>query len=273
MVQEKVQVLWNKRVGPAYYKIGLTCHEGYSYAQPGQFIMLGLTDRLDPLLRRPFSIHRIIAGNEHIEGVELLYKVVGVTTKNMAMLKKGDTLSLLGPLGKGFVISDDYQRVFIVAGGIGVAPMPFLASFLKEKGAVLSESRVFLGGGSKDDLLCTDEFLRLDMAVHITTDDGSSGDQCLVTFPLENKIKDCQPDVIYACGPVGMLTCVIHMAREYSIPCQVSVETIMACGMGACLGCAIGKKDAPDKYLHACLDGPVFDAKKVELETRHLNLD
>jgi dihydroorotate dehydrogenase electron transfer subunit len=266
-LREKGRFGGKKKAGPGYYRLGLTCHRGYSGAQPGQFVMLGLPGRRDPILRRPFSIHRRIVEDGHIGGIELLYKVVGVTTQNMAALKNGDVLNLLGPLGKGFLISDEYQRAFIVAGGIGVAPMLFLVSSLAERGFSLSESIVFLGGGSKNDLLCRDELSSLGMTLHVTTDDGSDGDQCLVTLPLEDKMKNSRPDIIYACGPMGMLQCVINIAQEHTVPCQISIETIMACGMGACLGCAVEGKEASGRYLHVCMDGPVFDVNQLKFET------
>lgn len=266
MYQEKAQILWNRAVGPGYYRIGLACDGRYTDAQPGQFVMLGLPERLDPLLRRPFSIHRLMQENGNAGGIELLYKVVGMTTGKMAALTKGDSVHLLGPLGRGFRVSGDYRRVFIVAGGIGVAPLTFLAEYLQEKGVDLLESRVFLGGGTKEDLLCRDEFTRIGMRVHITTDDGTEGDQCLVTLPFESTIQaEHRPDVIYACGPMAMLRCVVDIAQAHAIPCQVSIETMMACGMGACLGCAVERSGAPDGYLHACVDGPVFDADALKL--------
>lgn len=266
MHQERVEILWNRAVGPGYYRIGLECDGRYMDAMPGQFVMLGLPERMDPLLRRPFSIHRLIRNNGNAGGVELLYKVVGVTTGKMAALTKGDSLDLLGPLGRGFRVSKDYRRVFIVAGGIGVAPLAFLAVYLHRSGMDLSESRAFLGGGSKEDLLCGDEFVRLGMHVNLTTDDGTEGDQCLVTLPFESVIQaEQRPDVIYACGPMAMLRCVADIAMAHGIPCQVSIETMMACGMGACLGCAVERSDTSDGYLHACVDGPVFDAAALKL--------
>jgi len=124
---------------------------------------------------------------------------------------------------------------------------------------------VFIGGRSKDDLLCRDDFSKLTVQLRITTEDGSAGDKGLVTDPLAMQVKKNPPDVIYACGPLGMLKQVIGIAEAYTIACQVSIETAMACGMGACLGCAVENKTNPDKYWHACLDGPVFDAEEVNL--------
>ena len=267
MQQENVNVLWNEKVGTLYYRIGLTCNEGYSDAKPGQFVMIRFHDQSGPLLRRPFSIHRLITKKGRTCGIEILYKVVGEGTSKLAMCKKGDILDILGPLGNGFSFSDHYRRIFMVAGGIGVAPMPFLTAFLQSKGVEVSGCTVFLGGRSTEDLLCKDDFLRFGMNIHLTTDDGSTGEKCLVTHPLEIAAKKKRPDIIYACGPLEMLTCVVNIADKLKIPCQVSVETMMACGMGACLGCAVASRDASDRYLHACVDGPVFKSSTLNLET------
>ena len=265
MVHEKVNVLWNSKVGPSYYRIGLTCHEGYSRAKPGQFVMIHFYDQMAPFLRRPFSIHKLITKKDRTSGIEILCKVVGEGTKRLSMCKKGDVLDILGPLGTGFSFPGHYRKIFIVAGGIGVAPMPFLASFLKTSGVDPFECTVFLGGRSKDDLLCRDDFSRLGMIIHMTTDDGSKGEKCLITHPLEIAAKEHRPDVIYACGPLEMLKCVMSIAEKLNIPCQVSIETMMACGMGACLGCAVEKNEAPVSYMHACLDGPVFESSILKL--------
>ena len=265
MYQEKVKVLWNQKVGPEYYRIGLTCHHGYKDASPGQFVMLRFPGQITPFLRRPFSIHKLISDNNHTIGIELLYKVVGEGTKKLSMIQVDDIVDILGPLGNGFAFSHHYKTVYIVAGGIGVAPLVFLATFLREKGIYTANCEVFLGGRSKDDLLCRDEFLDLGMKLQVTTDDGSEGDQCFITHPLEVASKGGRPDVIYACGPMEMLTCVLDIAKKYRVPCQVSIETAMACGMGACLGCAVEKKGPEKDYLHACLDGPVFDAGIIKI--------
>ncbi|MGB5619558.1 MAG: hypothetical protein WBM78_22165, partial [Desulfobacterales bacterium] len=115
--------------------------------------------------------------------------------------------------------------------------------------------------------LCTDEFTALNLPVHTTTDDGSAGDQCLVTHPVDVALADRRPDVVFACGPLQMLDCVIGIAAAHGVICQVSIETAMACGMGACLGCAVPSRDAPGRYYHACLDGPVFDAGSIWFST------
>jgi len=265
MYQEKVQVLWNHEIGPGYFRMGLTCHKGYAASMPGQFVMVRLPDRLTPLLRRPFSIHRLVRQGDTVCGLELLYKVVGEGTRHFSHCSTGDYLDLIGPLGTGFTISDKYHRVFVAAGGIGVAPMRFLIEFLLEKNFDPGEVTLFLGGRSSADLLCKEIFTDLGIAVLTTTDDGSEGDQCLVTQPLERAVAGMPPDIVYACGPLAMLKCVIDLAEGHRVRCQVSIETAMACGIGACLGCAVEQRENSGQYLHACLDGPVFDTDKIRL--------
>jgi len=260
MIQQPVKVLWNKKLSTAYFKIGLTCSEHYSSAKPGQFVMLGLAGQTAPLLRRPFSIHNLLISSGTTHGFELLYKVVGTATASLAQHKPGDIVDVFGPLGSGFHIPSGTKRVFVVAGGVGVAPLVFLVSDLHRKNADLSNYRVFIGGRTKEDLLCSNEFLELGVSVLTTTDDGSDGDQCLVTHPLEKTMGRTVADIIIACGPMGMLACVVGIAEKHRVPCQVSIETMMACGMGACLGCAVESRIEAEHYLHACMDGPVFPA-------------
>ncbi|MDM8525416.1 dihydroorotate dehydrogenase electron transfer subunit [Desulfococcaceae bacterium HSG8] len=254
----------NENISPGYYKIGLTSDRGYSEALPGQFVTLKFADQIAPLLRRPFSIHRLITTAEGISGIEILYRVVGTCTKKLSLCKKGDTLDVLGPLGNGFSIPSDARRIFIAAGGIGVAPMAFLTSFMQKKGADLSECTVFIGGRSEDDILCRDDFTRMGIAVRLTTDDGSAGEKGQVTDILEPAMK-LRPDIIYACGPMPMLKAVARVAKIYAVQCQISVETMMACGMGVCLGCAVEPENDSDAYMHVCKNGPVFDSDIIRI--------
>ena len=265
MFDQKLKILWNKRIGDMYYRIGFYSRGGYARAKPGQFVMLRLPDPNDPLLRRPFSIHRLIAADKRIEGFEILYKVVGKGTQKLATIPEGESLTVMGPLGSAFTFPGHLRHIFMVTGGIGVAPMVFLASFLIENGADPARCRVFLGGKSSSDILCADDFTDLGISVHTTTDDGSAGDQCLVTHPVELAMQDGLPDIIYACGPLEMLQCVFGIVEKYRLACQISIETRMACGLGACLGCAVESRNASQQYLHACLDGPVFDTREIRL--------
>ena len=264
MFQQSSEVLFNRQLGPDYYQIGLACSEYYAMAKAGQFIMLRIDRQAQPLLRRPFSIHNLIIDGGQVLGLEVLYKVVGSGTAALARRQPGNAVDILGPLGSGFMVAGQIRRVYFAAGGIGVAPLVFLASQLHRRSMDLSDCRAFIGGRSKADLLCQDEFVKLGIPVQTTTDDGSAGDQCLVTHPLEALVETSKPDLIVACGPTEMLGCIIGITEKYNLPCQVSIETMMACGMGACLGCAVEGREQTDRYLHACLDGPVFDASEIK---------
>ncbi len=265
MFQEKNQVLWNKHCGGSYYKIGIRCRKEYSAARPGQFVMLRLGDQTAPLLRRPFSIHRLVFSGDTVQGIEVLYKTVGTCTRHLSECKQGDIIDILGPLGNSFPIPDESRGIFMAAGGVGVAPLVFLADVLQEKKADLRACTVFIGGRTADDVLCRENFSDRGIFVRVSTEDGSAGEKGLITVPLESAIKEQAPEIIYACGPSGMLRAVAGIAEKYAVPCRISVETLMACGMGACLGCALEMKNNGNRYLHACADGPVFDAASLVL--------
>ncbi len=266
MRQEKARILWNTLECSDYYRMGLQCGDGYREAGPGQFVMVRLPDSMNPLLRRPFSLHRLVETKTRFGGIELLYKVVGTGTTKLSRLPAGETIDILGPLGNCFTIPETVHRAFVVAGGIGVAPMYFLTRSLGRKGVDLSACMVFIGGRSKGDLLCMNDFFSVGMdRIRIATEDGSFGEQDRITGPLGRAVADGKPDIIYACGPLPMLKAAADIAAQHGIPCQVSVETMMACGMGACLGCAMPSRENPDRFLHACTDGPVFAATALAL--------
>ncbi|MGD8961544.1 MAG: dihydroorotate dehydrogenase electron transfer subunit [Desulfobacterales bacterium] len=262
---EKVEVLSNTDLGNGIYRVRLSCNRHYARAIPGQFVMVRPTEQVDPLLPRPFSIHQLVQNKGLISGLELLYKVVGKGTQLLSRLQPADVLRMTGPLGKGFEIPATATKIIIVAGGIGVAPMVFLARTLTESKRNLSSIEVFIGGRTKADLLCLPDFSALALTVHATTDDGSAGDECLVTDPLDIAMRKNRPDVIFGCGPMDMLSCVAGIAAKHNVECQVSIETVMACGMGACLGCAVAARKNTHRYLHACKDGPVFDTRYLEI--------
>ena len=258
--QSMATIVDHQRMAPGYRRMVLTCQADYSAARPGQFVMLGIGgDQL--LLRRPFSIHRLAAGRGGRNEIAILYKIVGAGTAALARLTPGAQLDLLGPLGQGFRVRDSFRHIFIAAGGIGVAPMVCLAECLARTHD-MAACEVFLGGRTRDDLLCIEDFKRLGIRVHRTTDDGSDGAQCFLTHPLEIQAQEQAPDIIYACGPPDMLSCVAGIAERLKVPCQVSIESAMACGIGACLGCAVAPRSG-EGYLHVCKDGPVFDADQM----------
>jgi dihydroorotate dehydrogenase electron transfer subunit len=263
MHQQTCTVLWNKKVAPAYYRIGLGDLDGYHRSRPGQFIMLRVAESMDPLLRRPFSIHRLIKEKGRIHGIELLYKVVGQGTHHLSRIHTGKRIDILGPLGNGFRLPDRLDLAYIAGGGIGVAPLVFLSEFLLQEGVPPEKIGVFQGGRGKEDLLCREHFESLGLAVTVTTDDGSEGNQCFITDPLELAVQENMPDIIWACGPPDMLSCVAGIAEKYHIACQLSLEAMMACGLGACLGCAVPER-GKNQYLHVCKDGPVIAADRID---------
>lgn len=265
MIQENVQILWNQQVSDTCFRIGLSSDPGYANARPGQFVMLRTSEQWPPLLRRPFSIYNRLTENGRVTGIEIMYKVVGQGTRNLSVLKKGDHIDMLGPLGNGFKVPDNCRRLFIAAGGIGVAPLYFLTSCIKEnKAQIFSGCEVFFGARTQDELVGEEDFADLGVRLHIATDDGTKGFHGFATDLLDKHMEDCPPDLICACGPEDMLKRVGMLAEKCDTPCQVSIETFMACGMGACLGCAVEKREHTGSYWHACMDGPVLDAHKLK---------
>ena len=259
------QILSNREICPGYYRLRIACDHVYQDAVPGQFVMIRLVGQAAPLLRRPFSIHDLILEGEHVTGFDILYKIIGKGTETLSMSRAGDRVDVLGPLGRGFSTRGNFSRVHMVAGGIGVAPLVFLANHLMRQGLSSSQITLFIGGRSCGDLLCLEIFERLGIQLKVTTDDGSAGSQCLVTQSLGETLRQQKPEILFACGPMPMLREVMAISRKDGIPCQVSIETMMACGMGACLGCAVEERDSKEKYLHACMDGPVFEAGRVKI--------
>ncbi|HBR17488.1 MAG: hypothetical protein A3G39_05900 [Deltaproteobacteria bacterium RIFCSPLOWO2_12_FULL_43_16] len=280
--RNRMKVLYNKQILPDYYKLGISWKDSPDI-EPGQFVMLRLTGRIDPLLRRPFGIYKILG-----QGIEILYRVVGKGTRLMTDLKSGGTVDVLGPLGNNFPVDKHYKEIIMVAGGIGIVPFYTLVEKLKVKG---SRSRLLFGGRGKDDLPGLEDFKKLGIDISISTDDGSVGKKGFVTKLLKKELSKNGDYVIYACGSKGMLKEVARITDEADAPCYVSLDQAMACGIGACLGCAIkvrgarlevrGKdlKNIPEKYETSnlkpqtsnfykmvCKDGPVFDAKEIAWE-------
>jgi dihydroorotate dehydrogenase electron transfer subunit len=230
-------------------------------ARPGQFIMVRPTKFSEPLLPRPFSIHRL-RGNQ----VEILFKVVGQGTGQLASLKKEDLLEVRGPLGRGFDF-DKERNPILVAGGMGVAPLLFLAETWKQSPEKNQEGtfQLFLGARNKAELLCLKEFERAGVQIFAATEDGSYGRKGLVTRLLASTIKNPSPkQTLFVCGPNPMLKAVRNWAIQKGIPCQLSLETHMACGLGACLGCVVARRKGTEiAYVNVCQEGPVFEAQEV----------
>jgi dihydroorotate dehydrogenase electron transfer subunit len=244
--------------------MGLACATGFDAAKPGQFIMVRSTTEVTPLLRRPFSLLGLIREKDRVTGIEILFKVVGRGTEKLSRCRDGDQLSVIGPLGNAFLVPETCRHLILVAGGVGVPPIRFLAQSLLEREGSLNRCVVFVGGRTKDDLVCITEFDLPGFLLEVSTDDGSQGNQGVVTRSLARALESGPADLICACGPPAMLKAVCAMAALHDVPCQVSIEAMMACGMGACLGCAVQLQDDDVHYRHVCVDGPVFDAQRLK---------
>jgi dihydroorotate dehydrogenase electron transfer subunit len=262
MIAQDTIVLWNQPAATGYYRMGL-CAIGFDTAKPGQFVMVRTGTESNPLLRRPFSLLGLIREADRVTGIEILFKVVGKGTNRLSRCREGDRLSVIGPLGNAFLVPESCRQPVLVAGGIGVPPIRFLAQSLLEREGSPNRCVVFIGGRTKDDLVCITEFDLPGFLLDVSTDDGSQGNQGMVTRSLERALDAGPADLICACGPVGMLKAVSAIAMARGISCQVSIEAMMACGMGACLGCAVSVQDDDASYRHACVDGPVFDACRL----------
>lgn len=260
VVQETIEITENKRISESYFRIRAACGTHYANAAAGQFVTLRLLDQKEPLLRRPFSIHQVTIGPDGIPEIEILYRVVGGFTSKLSRQPAGSNLDLLGPLGHGFTVAAHTRPAAVVAGGIGVAPLVFLVWQLKQTKMDPGLITVFLGGQSKNDILCRDRFEQMGVRTKTATEDGSLGFHGLVTTPLETWLKTADPAMIYACGPHGMLMAVGKIARSANIACEISIETLMACGLGVCMGCAVKTSSSGEGFEHVCKHGPVFNA-------------
>lgn len=254
--QENATVVRLERFAEGNCRLTLNSPQVAAAAKPGQFVMVKVGIGKDPLLRRPFSVHQVSDDGN----IQIYFKVVGKGTEILANLRERQELSILGPLGRGFRLETGKKAV-IVAGGLGIAPMLFLAKELCRRKQNPAEVRLLLGARHKAELEpILDDFQQLGQPLLCASDDGSIGHHGLVTELLVAGNLDGE-SVIYACGPEPMLARIAIIARDRTIACQVSVETAMACGMGACLGC--NRKGADGNYTHVCLNGPVYDAKEL----------
>lgn len=269
MKNYKTIVLSNQEISPNYYRMRILAPGYQQMANPGQFIMFRVQRSLPPLLRRPFGIFRVgflpadCEGMAPKEFIEIIYKVVGSGTEIMQELHQGDRIELLGPLGRGFDLGDPLEEKILVGGGIGLVPLYMLAEKLVET----SKVRLLMGGRTRDDIITVTEFERLGVETYVSTEDGSLGEEGLVTQVLKRKLDKYPKATVYACGPMPMIDAVQKICRSKQVPLQVSLEALMACGVGACLGCVVkgaGHSEAEPRYLCTCKHGPVFRSEQLD---------
>lgn len=263
MTEAPIELIFNKQVASNIFLMGLRSLSIAKTARPGQFVMIRVRDSIDPLLRRPFSICGVLDNDI----VLILYRVVGHGTNLMVDLKTGQKLSVLGPLGYGFKLPKKDKTPVLIAGGMGIAPLFFLAQSLKR------QDLIFMAGFSTSKEMVSGDLIGdIDLKMSISTDDGTEGHQGMVTDLLKaylrkhHQIKDSLN--LFACGPKPMLKAVTTIAAQEEVQCSVSLESDMACGLGACQGCAVRASSMKEReYLHVCKDGPVFSAEAIDWKT------
>jgi dihydroorotate dehydrogenase electron transfer subunit len=265
----KTRVLSNQEISPGYFRMRILAPGIGGSVRPGQFLMFRVQQSVAPLLRRPFGLFRTGFLDADCEGLppreylEILYKLVGEGTGIMSELHAGDRVEILGPLGRGFDLEHAGSEKILVGGGIGLVPLFMLAERLTAQGPV----RLLMGGRTRDDIIAVTEFERLGVETYVSTEDGSLGEAGLVTQVLEKKLAQTAGAVVYACGPMPMLEAVYRICARFKVPLQVSLEALMACGVGACLGCVVkgaGHSEQEPRYLCSCKEGPVFWAEQLD---------
>jgi len=254
--QEKATVIRVEQFSEKNYRLTLDSPDIAGSAKAGQFVMIRAGVGKDPLLRRPFSIHQTSTSGR----IQIYFKVVGRGTDVLSRVKIGEILSVFGPLGQGFSINKN-SPVLIVGGGIGIAPMLFLAKSICRLKSDCSNDQIILAGREKVEVEpLVKDFREFGLKLLTATDDGSYGYHGLVTDLLAS-LEFGDGYMVYTCGPEMMMSGVYEICKARSADCQVSVESVMACGMGACLGC--NRLTRKGTYAHVCLNGPVFNAGEL----------
>jgi len=272
-LQARGIVLKNNRIQSLYFLLEIDCPPIATLIKPGQFVMLKIYGSQAPLLRRPFSLFKKDLGRHHEKEkrgrFSILYKKVGRGTQKMTELEKGERVDLIGPLGNGFTPASpsSFRNAILIGGGVGIVSLFPLAEAL-EAGKKLS---VFIGGKAKTDILCIEDFKKLNSNIFVATEDGSLGYRGTVIdlfLSKREKLVREGPSPIYSSGPLGMLKGLARALGSKKFLCEASFEARMACGFGACWGCVIKTKDPKTPYQRVCKEGPVFNLGKIIWEDR-----
>lgn len=259
-VQTSGEVLSRRRAG-AYHALTMVAPEVAERARPGQFLMIAPDPGSRSILRRPFSIAGAHARGPQAGAIEIVFDAIGTGTEWLAGRRPHDRLSIVGPLGRPFAVLGEPGACILVGGGYGAAPLLFLADALRLGGCRID---MVLGAATEGRLLGSLEAKRLSETATFTTEDGSLGHRGLVTDVLGAVIDRAAPDVVYACGPMRMLEAVAKVASGAGVPCQVSVEEFMGCGVGVCWTCVVPVRTSRGiAMVRACTEGPVLDGEKV----------
>jgi dihydroorotate dehydrogenase electron transfer subunit len=250
-------ILSNKKIAKYIYEMVLQSEQAdLVHFVPGQFANIEIPNRNDLLLKRPISINKVDVGNST---VTLVYQSVGKGTTALVELKDGDHLKAIMPIGRGFNLQSSDKTMFLVGGGVGIAPLLTVTQKWPDK-----KYYAFLGYRGEDYSYCCEDFEKVCEETFITSDDGTIGAKGVVTLSLCNCLSGIKPDVVLACGPLPMLKSIKNEVG--SIPTQVSMEQRMCCGFGACAVCVCGIDSGSGlEYRKVCTEGPVFDLGEVVL--------
>lgn len=252
--QGMYEIVKKEQTAEGTFDLTLSCRDLCELANPGQFVHISVPGFF---LRRPISICDI---DKDKGTIRIVFQIKGKGTDALSKFKVGEKLDMLGPLGFGFQLLEKDKKVITIGGGIGTPPMLAVAKHYGENATAISGFR------TKDLVILQDDFKAQGNKAILCTDDGTAGEKGFVTDALARCIKEEKPDIIYACGPIVMLKAVSKIANDNEIRCQISLEERMACGVGACLGCAVKlNMGGREFYGHVCKIGPVFEAKEVVL--------
>jgi dihydroorotate dehydrogenase electron transfer subunit len=265
-IDVEAAVLSNTRLSDDYNVLALSAPELAQAVRPGQFVMIKPGAGTDPLLRRPFSVFQILrdpAGTP--VGITVFNKRIGRGTGCLYDATPGSRFPCLGPLGRGFSPIDPPAEAWLVAGGVGLAPFMTLAEALGARG---TRTTLFYGARRASELFFVEEFERLGVQVALSTEDGSRGAYGRVTVPLESAFARKPEDVhVYTCGPTPMMSAVARVAEAHGCACDVSLEQVMGCGLGGCYSCVVSvRDDGRAHFVRSCIDGPVFDSRRIAWE-------
>jgi dihydroorotate dehydrogenase electron transfer subunit len=261
-MQIQAEVLSLRKVG-AYNAMTVVAPGMAELTKPGHFLAVQVGGpQTSMLLRRAFAIHEVKARGVYGGTVEFVFSVNGKGTAWLAGRRPQDKIDIVGPLGKPFRMPAEPVTATLVGGGYGSAPLLPLASALRERGCRVD---FVLGAGSVDRLFGQLDAKRIASSIEVTTDDGSMGRRGRVSDVLPSLLDRTGSEVVYACGPMGMLRAVTDIAGERGIPCQVAVEESMACGIGVCMTCVLPVvgDDGQTRMVRSCVEGPVFLGDRV----------
>lgn len=281
LVQHTVEVVENVPLARDTYRLRFACPEIARIVVPGQFFMVRIADCLDPLIGRPLALYDTVPSPDgETREIDVVYLVKGKLTRRLAGLGTGQRLDVWGPLGNGFELRET-RHLMLVAGGIGQTPFVALAKqYLGQRrygssGRNMAPAeRVTLCYGARTAayLAGVEDFQRAGVDVRLCTDDGTVGQRGLVTDLLRDLLEERGPSAaasqllqIACCGPEPMMEAVAELACRFNVPCQVSLETPMACGVGICFTCVARVRDDSGEwdYRRTCLEGPVFPAERI----------